>query len=131
MNGLQALTQWKHDFGYPTGSTLGLVNAAQSLGSIASLPFVGTLADKLGRKPMLFIGIFGTCLASGVQAGSVNYGMFVASRVLVGFAAMFLVQPSAMLIAELSYPTHRGKYTSAFFTLYYLGKAVFLIVSQV
>lgn len=27
-----------------------------------------------------------------------------------------------MLIAELAYPTHRGKYTSAFWTMYYLGK---------
>lgn len=26
-----------------------------------------------------------------------------------------------MLIAELAYPTHRGKYTSAFWTMYYLG----------
>ena len=26
-----------------------------------------------------------------------------------------------MLITELAYPTHRGKYTSAFWTMYYLG----------
>lgn len=34
---------------------------------------------------------------------------------------MLVVQPSPMLIAELAYPTHRGKYTSAFWTMYYLG----------
>lgn len=34
---------------------------------------------------------------------------------------MLVVQPAPMLIAELAYPTHRGKYTSAFWTMYYLG----------
>lgn len=34
---------------------------------------------------------------------------------------MLVVQPAPMLIAELSYPVHRGRYTSAFWTMYYLG----------
>lgn len=33
------------------------------------------------------------------------------SRVLVGIGSMLVVQPSPMLITELAYPTHRGKYT--------------------
>lgn len=53
---------------------------------------------------------------------------------------MLVVQPSPMLITELAYPTHRGKYTryapyihplamvelmnSAFWTMYYLGAIV-------
>jgi len=51
----------------------------------------------------------------------VNFGMFVFSRALVGAGGMLVVQPSPLLIAELAYPTHRGKYTSAFWTMYYLG----------
>ena len=43
------------------------------------------------------------------------------SRLVVGAAGMLVVQPAPMLIAELAYPTHRGKYTSAFWTMYYLG----------
>ena len=121
MNGLQSLEQWKGYFGDPQGARLGLVNAAQSIGSVAALPFVGTFADKFGRKPILLTGIILICIASALQAASVNYAMFVVSRVVVGFGGMFLVQPSPMLIAELAYPTHRGKYTSAFWTLYYLG----------
>ncbi|KAI9163591.1 Lactose permease [Paramyrothecium foliicola] len=121
MNGLQSLDQWKGYFGNPQGEVLGLVNAAQSIGSVLALPFVGTLSDKFGRKPVLLGGIIMICIASAIQGGAQNYAMFVVSRVIVGFGGMFVVQPSPMLIAELAYPTHRGVYTSAFWTLYYLG----------
>lgn len=121
MNGLQSLHQWREYFNHPTGETLGLINAAQSIGSVLALPFVGTLSDKFGRKPVILAGIIIICIAAGIQAGSINYAMFVVSRIIVGFGGMFVVQPSPMLIAELAYPTHRGKYTSAFWTLYYLG----------
>ncbi|KEY64402.1 hypothetical protein S7711_08462 [Stachybotrys chartarum IBT 7711] len=121
MNGLQSLHQWRQYFGNPQGEMLGLINAAQSIGSVLALPFVGTLSDAYGRKPVLLAGVIMICIASGIQAGSINYAMFVVSRIIVGFGGMFVVQPSPMLIAELAFPTHRGKYTAAFWTLYYLG----------
>ncbi|KAK7403738.1 hypothetical protein QQX98_010477 [Neonectria punicea] len=121
MNGLQSLHQWREYFGHPAGEMLGLVNAAQSIGSVLALPFVGTLSDQFGRKPILLAGIILIAIASIIQAASVNYAMFVVSRIIVGFGGMFVVQPSPMLIAELAFPTHRGKYTSAFWTFYYLG----------
>ncbi|RDW92962.1 uncharacterized protein DSM5745_00284 [Aspergillus mulundensis] len=121
MNGLQSITQWKTYFDNPTGSILGVVNAAQSIGSVISLPVVGILSDKIGRRWTLLSGAIVIIIASAIQAASVQYGMFVFSRVLVGIGSMLVVQPSPMLIAELAYPTHRGKYTCAFWTMYYLG----------
>ncbi|KAF7560276.1 hypothetical protein G7046_g3867 [Stylonectria norvegica] len=121
MNGVQSLHQWQDYFGNPAGQKLGLVNAAQSIGSVVALPFVGTLSDKFGRKPILLSGLILIIIASAIQASSINYAMFVVSRLIVGFGGMFVVQPSPMLIAELAYPTHRGKLTSAFWTFYYLG----------
>lgn len=47
--------------------------------------------------------------------------MLVVSRVIVGIGGMLVTQPSPMLISELCFPTHRGKYTSLFWTCYYLG----------
>jgi MFS family permease len=121
MNGLQSLTQWRDYFGNPAGALLGLVNAAQSIGSVLSLPLVGWLSDKFGRKAVLLSGLIMIIVATIIQAASVNLAMFIVSRLIVGFGGMFVVQPSPMLIAELAYPTHRGKYTSAFWTMYYLG----------
>lgn len=121
MNGLQSLKQWNNYFGNPTGTRLGVVNAAQSVGSVISIPLVGSVSDKFGRRPTLLAGIILIIAATIIQSTSINYPMFVVSRVIVGFGGMFVVQPSPMLIAELAYPTHRGKYTCAFWTMYYLG----------
>lgn len=121
MNGLQSLKQWNSYFDNPTGTRLGVVNAAQSIGSVLSIPLIGTACDRFGRRPILLTGIILIIVATIIQAASVNYAMFVVSRVVVGFGGMFVVQPSPLLIAELAYPTHRGKYTCAFWTMYYLG----------
>ncbi|KAI4923168.1 uncharacterized protein J4E92_007922 [Alternaria infectoria] len=121
MNGLQSLPQWQEYFGHPTGALLGLVNAAQSAGSVVVLPFVGVLSDRYGRRIVLFSGLIGVIIATIIQATATTLAQFVVSRAVVGAAGMFVVQPSPMLIAELAYPTHRGKYTSAFWTMYYLG----------
>ncbi|KAK5560496.1 hypothetical protein LTR46_000804 [Exophiala xenobiotica] len=121
MNGLQATDSWKQYFSNPMGTKLGVVNAAQSIGSVAALPFVGYLGDKIGRRWTLFLGIVTIIVASIIQAASINYGMFVASRIIVGAGGMLVSQPSPMLISELSFPTHRGKFTSLFWTCYYFG----------
>ncbi|KAH7037039.1 general substrate transporter [Microdochium trichocladiopsis] len=121
MNGLQTLPQWASDFGNPAGISLGLVNAAMVIGSIAAMFAVSQLADIFGRRLPIAIGALGTVVATIIQIFSVNYGMFVASRGLLGLFSGLMITPSALLIAELSYPTHRGKLTSAFFTLYYSG----------
>lgn len=80
MNGLQSITQWQTYFGNPSGEVLGVVNAAQSIGSVISLPVVGFLSDKIGRRWTLFSGAVVIVVASAIQAASVQYGMFVFSR---------------------------------------------------
>lgn len=80
MNGLQSISHWQSYFGNPTGEILGIVNAAQSIGSVISLPVVGYLSDKIGRRWTLLSGAVTIIVASAIQAASVNYGMFVFSR---------------------------------------------------
>ena len=121
MNGLRFSKQWQNYFGNPAGALLGLINAAQSIKSIVVLPFVGVLSDRYGRRVVLLSGLLGVIVATIIQATATTLAQFVVSRFVVGAAGMFVVQPSPMLIAELAYPTHRGKYTSAFWTMYYLG----------
>ncbi|KAB2577234.1 Lactose permease [Lasiodiplodia theobromae] len=121
MNGLQSLKQWKAYFNEPEGALLGTVNAAQSIGSVLVLPVVGVSSDAFGRKRVLIAGLLGVIVATIIQATSTTLAQFIVSRLVVGAAGMFVVQPAPLLIAELAYPTHRGKYTSAYWTMYYLG----------
>lgn len=88
MNGLQTLTQWKNYFHNPTGALLGLINAAQSIGSVLALPVVGILSDRYGRKKTLLAGILGIIGATVIGTASVNLEMLVISRLLVGAAGM-------------------------------------------
>lgn len=121
MNGLQSFQQWQDYFGNPTGALLGTIVAAQHIGGLIALPFSSDLCDRLGRKPVLLCGIIIACAGAAIQGASVNIGMFIFSRIAIGVGGIFSSQPSPMLIAELAYPTHRGKYTSAYWTLFYLG----------
>lgn len=101
-------------FGNPQGALLGLVNAAQSIGSVLALPIVGSFSDRYGRKLVLLAGIIGVIVATIIQATATTLAQFVVSRLVVGFAGMFVVQPAPMLIAELAYPVsiHFNKHTS-------------------
>ena len=121
MNGLQSLEEWRKDFGYPQGTMLGFVNAAQNFGCVIILPFCGYLTDKLGRKITLGFGLVGVIIATIIQTTSINLAQLIASRFIVGAAGMLAVQPAPLLIAELSYPSYHGKMTSLYWCLYYLG----------
>lgn len=56
MNGLQILIPWQEYFGHPKGSSLGILSAIMSLGSLAALPAVPYTADILGRRMGILIG---------------------------------------------------------------------------
>ena len=56
MNGLQSLPQWQNAFNHPGNSMLGLLNAIQSVGVLAGLPFAPYLADGMGRRVAVLFG---------------------------------------------------------------------------
>jgi MFS family permease len=56
MNGLQSLPQWQSAFNYPEGSMLGLLNAIQTIGALAGLPFAPYFSDGIGRRPSILFG---------------------------------------------------------------------------
>lgn len=121
MNGLQAIDEWKDTFSHPKGTMLGFVNAAQNFGCVVALPFCGWLTDYIGRKWTLFIGLCGVIIATVIQASGDTLAQLIVSRFVVGGAGMLAVQPAPLLVAELSYPSYRGKMTSLYWCLYYLG----------
>lgn len=124
MNGLQTLPQWRSYFDTPQGAVLGFMNAVYPLGKVISLPIVTLVSDRFGRKIPLVFGLV-TCVAFSVmQALAPNFGTFVAARALLGFCTSFISHPSPILIAELSYPTHRGKIT-ALYNTFFVGVVAF------
>jgi MFS family permease len=116
MNGLQSLPQWRKFFGSPDGALLGAMNSVYPAGKVVALVLVTYLADRFGRKFTIIIGIV-ACIAFAIMQGlAQNFSTFIAARAILGFFTSFLAQPSPILVAELAYPTHRGKITALYNT---------------
>ncbi|KAH6711691.1 MFS transporter [Leptodontidium sp. MPI-SDFR-AT-0119] len=121
LNGLQAVSHWQDYFGHPTGSRLGVLNASYNLGGLITLPLVPWVNDKFGRKHSITLGSLILCCGVVVQAASQNYGMFLASRFLLGTGIPFAVSGAAQLLAELTYPKERAVVTGLFNVSWFVG----------
>lgn len=121
MNGLQTLPQWRDYFNRPSAPVLGAINAIYPVSKILGLLPVSWMSDKWGRKLPMWIGLVIMLVGPAIQAASNNLAMFVVSRAIVGVATVFLALPCPILVAELSYPTHRGKITALYNTFFFVG----------
>lgn len=118
MNAQQVMPRWSTYFKKPSSSQLGLVNAIFFVGKVVGLPVVTVVCDRFGRRLPILLGLC-LCLAgTAVQSSAVSFDMLVFSRASIGFSTAFMSQPSPLLIAEVSYPTHRGKITALYQTFY-------------
>jgi MFS family permease len=72
INALQIVPTWELFFGNPQGSVKGIISAAYSLGAILSLPFVGIVNDKFGRRWSIFGGSVIMIIGALIQGFSVN-----------------------------------------------------------
>lgn len=130
MNGLQTLPQWRQYFGNPEGALLGLMNSVYPLGKVVSMFVVSYLCDRWGRKLPIIIGLV-TCIAFAILQGlSNNLHSFIIARAFLGFFTSFLSQPSPIIVAELAYPTQRGKITALYNTFFVSSLSPWALVNQ-
>lgn len=121
---LQSISFWKEYFESPTGTRLGLINGIYPVGAVCSLPITSWLCDKHGRKPAIMAGLSCIMVGAILQAASQSYAMLVVSRLVLGFASPVSQSISPILIAELAYPTHRGKVTTMTNSVFFMGSTI-------
>ncbi|PSN67618.1 general substrate transporter [Corynespora cassiicola Philippines] len=121
MNALQISPTWKNYYDHPSPARLGAMNAMLPVGKVVGSCGVAPLSNWLGRKKTLIIGFGFAIVGAALQAGSINYPLLVASRLILGIGSAFMSQPSPILIGELAYPTHRGKITALYQTFFFFG----------
>ncbi|KAK2761153.1 hypothetical protein FQN54_001674 [Arachnomyces sp. PD_36] len=122
MGGLNAMVTYQKFFDMKSaGSSTGLVFAMYNIGSIPAVFMTGPVNDYLGRRAGMFTGaavvIIGTC----VQAPSVNRGMFLAGRFILGFGVSFCAVSAPCYVSELSHPRWRGTQTGLYNCTWYIG----------
>ncbi|SPO01047.1 related to hexose transporter protein [Cephalotrichum gorgonifer] len=130
LNGLQTMNTWQTYFDEPTGSRLGIFGAIPGFGGLFVLLFAPYIADGLGRKKGTAIGcafvIFGSLLQCFPRQGDGprRDAMYLAGRFIMGLGSNISNGTCPLLITEVAHPRHRGRVTTIYNTLWYLGAIV-------
>ncbi|KAH6949692.1 MFS transporter [Ilyonectria sp. MPI-CAGE-AT-0026] len=121
LNGLQAVDKWQSHFGYPEKATLGLISASMAIGSVAAVPTIPYCNDRWGRKFSVILGSLIVAAGVIIQTASINIGMLIASRTIMGFGLTLCLSGAAQLLAELCYPRERAIIIGTFQVSWYVG----------
>jgi EmrB/QacA subfamily drug resistance transporter len=123
-----ALPSAQHALGFTNADRQWIVTAyALSFGSL--LLFCGRLADLIGRKVTILIGLAGFAAASAVGGASVNFTMLVTARACQGvFAALLAPAAVSLLTTTFTDPKERGKAFGTFGATAASGVALGLLI---
>ncbi|KAF8138780.1 general substrate transporter [Boletus edulis] len=114
---------WLEYYGHPRSASLGLMVAMYPLGSVAALPFVPFIVNKMGRRYSILFGAIISAFAAILQGSALNFMMFIVARFFLGFASVFCVVGASSLVGELSHPKERAVMGSLFNNSYDLAAA--------
>lgn len=124
LNNLRILEYWTKYFNDPKESTLGLLTALYSIGSIASLPVAPFVADHFGRKTAIAAGCVIMIVGAAIQAAAKNLDYFMGGRFLMGFGNSLAQLSSPLLLTELCHPQHRARVTAVYNCLWNVGAII-------
>jgi MFS family permease len=94
--------------------TAGLVAAAFGLATIPSRLLGGRLADRLGRRSTIVLGLSGCAVAQLVLAGAPTLALALVGAVALGLCFEIYEPPSQALLADLTPAPQRAAAYSAF-----------------
>ncbi|KAG2160842.1 hypothetical protein VTO58DRAFT_104611 [Aureobasidium pullulans] len=87
-----------------TGAVVAVYIAGEALGALTQT----AVGDRLGRLRFMQALCVVVTIGTVIQTASVNIGMFLAGRVLAGYAVGGLVGTVPIYLSEISSPEHRG-----------------------
>jgi len=125
------------DKGKPTLSAglLGFVSSCYQLGSIIGVPVAPWVNQRFGRRWAIMIGSIVMIIGAIIQGFAQNLGMYIFSRMLLGFGIVFCIIAGSALIGELAHPKERALLTSLFNASYFIGQitasAISLATSEI
>jgi MFS family permease len=121
------LMPYAQDLGVST-TALGLVFVTHRLTRLVVAPWVGLLADRIGRRPPLLLGL--ACATLGLVALTLARGtaVLLAARALWGLASAFIVTAGLASALDIAGPAERGGilglYQAALYGVYPFGNVV-------
>ncbi|QIZ08832.1 MFS transporter [Priestia megaterium] len=88
---------------------LGLLMAVYSLMQLIFAPVWGQVSDRIGRKPVMMIGITGLGLSFLIQALSTELWMLFAARIIGGILSSANMPTAMAYVADITTEENRGK----------------------
>ncbi|MCD1295603.1 MFS transporter permease [Methanocella sp. CWC-04] len=92
-----------------TAFDLGLLMASYSLMQFLFAPSWGKLSDRIGRKPVLALGLLGFGVSFVIFGVSDSLWMLLAARIFGGMMSAGIYPSSLAIIADVTGPKDRGK----------------------
>ncbi|HLQ70341.1 MAG TPA: MFS transporter [Bacillota bacterium] len=92
-----------------SAADLGMLMAVYSLMQFIFAPVWGRISDKIGRKPVILIGIFGLSLSFFLTALSTALWMLFAARIIGGFLSAANMPTVMAYVADITSEEDRGK----------------------
>jgi DHA1 family multidrug resistance protein-like MFS transporter len=92
-----------------TPTQLGLLMASYSVMQFLFAPMWGGISDRIGRKPVMLIGIAGLALSFFLFAFADSLFMMFVSRILAGFLSSANMPTTMAYVADITTPENRGK----------------------
>jgi EmrB/QacA subfamily drug resistance transporter len=123
-----ALPTAQRDLAFSDNARQWIVTAyALAFGSLLLLG--GRIADMIGRKRVLIVGLAGFAIASAVGGASVNVGMLIGARAVQGlFGALLAPAILSLLTTTFTDPQERGKAFGVFGAIAGTGASVGLLL---
>lgn len=88
---------------------IGLITAAYPLSQLVFSPLWGRLSDRIGRRPLVIIGIVGFALSQALFGVASGLGLLYAARIIGGALSSALLPAAAAYVADLTSEAVRGR----------------------
>ncbi|MQS88891.1 MFS transporter [Companilactobacillus mishanensis] len=98
----------KNEFHYTT-SDMGVMTSLFALAQFVASPIVGRISDKIGRRPVIVVGLFTYAISEVIFALATTLPVFNISRVIGGLSAAMVIPTSMALASDLTTLKERAK----------------------
>ncbi|WP_100333924.1 MFS transporter [Bacillus alkalisoli] len=92
-----------------TARTLGFLVAVYAFMQFLFAPIWGRVSDKIGRKPLITLGLFGFAVAEFIFAFATGIWMLFVSRILAGLFGAALMPTAMAYVSDVTSEEKRGQ----------------------
>jgi multidrug resistance protein len=104
-----------------SGLWLGIIFAGVSISSAIFMPFAGKISDRVGRKPVLSVGLFVFTLTSFAYVWADTIASLIAVRFVQGAAAAMVMPVAQAYMGDITPEGQEGKWMGFFNATFITG----------